>query len=62
MSDDETLSPDKFQLIPANEDELSLVDIGSGPQYDALLQAEAEKYKVGDFIENRAISAVRMKP
>ena len=35
--------------------------VGSGPEYDNMLLHEAAKYKVGEFMEDRAISAVSEK-
>ena len=56
MSDDEDFQPEKFMLVPTGD--LDSIDIGSGPEYDQLLKAEAERYKVGEFIENRPITEV----
>ena len=57
MSDEEDMAPEKFMLIPPNEDQLHL-PVGFGPEYDQMLLAEAAKYKTGEFIELRPITAV----
>ena len=48
----------KYILVPTNE-EANARKVGKGPEYDQMLLDEAEKYKVGEFYENRAVSEVR---
>ena len=48
-------------ILQIPDAEINARKVGSGPEYDDMLLHEAAKYKVGEFMEDRAISAVSEK-